>query len=178
MKTIRQNTFETNSSSTHSLTILSLKDLREGNKKTYEPLVVDGVLIPGNLRDTFAFVDHGHSYESSWTLTAKTKDEKAALLFHHLLYYKDDAKYDDKWGEELYDIFVSWVVDEVVRLCGYSDVNMDFAPYFMPWSEDSASYCVELFEDPETCKEKINDYIVNIVCNDDKVIVETETPYH
>ena len=46
MKTVRQNTFETNSSSTHSVTICSK---RTPNNKPSIPLVEDGCVYPDRL---------------------------------------------------------------------------------------------------------------------------------
>ena len=66
MKTIRNNVFETNSSSTHSITIL---------QQTFNLVDENNILHPENL-----------TYDYNEVITANTKNRKAALFCHYFAY--------------------------------------------------------------------------------------------
>ena len=67
MKTIRNKIFETNSSSTHSISIVECEDTKK--------LVIDNVLHVINLEERVQSISN-----ESFILTCKTVDEKAAAL--------------------------------------------------------------------------------------------------
>jgi len=86
MKTIRTNCFETNSSSTHSITI----DTTSRRKTASSPsLSENGVLYPArigdeNVRDVFFTKPTQWSDSREWVFRAWTKDTKTALLVHYI----------------------------------------------------------------------------------------------
>jgi len=160
-RTARQNCFETNSSSVHSLTVKSKIE-----HEKLPNLVQDNVLYPD------VFYAKGRSYKdddcwyiydgTSWT--ANTKDEKAALLFLYLNY--DDIAKDRK----------QYLVNQAKLMLDYKDVILgeDSLCYgvdrgelafplevLSPWNSDTDAL--------EQC-EKMLDEFVAVIKDDSKVI--------
>ena len=110
MKTIRQNTFETNSSSTHSISIT------KKNKSKQLPLVdEDGYLLIKNLKSyTTSFGD----YSDSSILECETKDKKSAIFVNWLIYTKTEVLFDSEEDEngEAYKNKLQILVDEVNKI--------------------------------------------------------------
>lgn len=142
MKTIRHNCFETNSSSTHSITII---DTRLAPAKQTVQLCPLGTLMPKVLNQTTAYTKIGEYYDSSWKLTARTSYEKAALLIHHIWSYVGEGMVYDipdavETGKDtkLKDIVINSLINKVD---GIVDIDFgDFDYTFPHYSEGGASY--------------------------------------
>lgn len=166
MKTIRTNCFETNSSSTHSVTIISKRD---DDKK---PLIKDGVLYPQNLRYCSAYRSDS---QGGYSLHASTVAEKAALLIHHILSYENYS--DDSEGiSEAVDHVINELVHayQVFKAIDMSDVHSAFNGA----ADEDTTYIdnmMSLTEDDR--KAALDDIIRNIVLNDDKIIVDEDNSY-
>ena len=121
MKTIRNSVFETNSSSTHSITIGSKV---EPTNPKIEPLVVDGILYPSRLIQREQSLDLG--YDNLTTTVCSTKDEKAALLVNWLYYTY--YEYEDISYEECLN-----KISLIKEKCGYCDIDLflysDYYPH-------------------------------------------------
>jgi hypothetical protein len=165
MKTIRKNTFETNSSSTHSLTIE-----RKGTKaKTaLQPLVDDGVMYYERL-DT-----HTKHFGESSILCCDTGDMKAAMLIHWMFEFiengEDDGIYDEDSGFDL----EKWKKDVLELICskmGYKSIS-DYDAY------DYSAY-TEYCDGPDidwTEVDSIAKFIDEVVLNEDMEITDSDTP--
>lgn len=91
MQTIRQNVFETNSSSTHSVTI---RNRSAPVSKVARPLIEDGVLYPERLEDYVVGVDFGND---GCVLSCDDVAKKSAILVHWIYtYWENDAINDDQ----------------------------------------------------------------------------------
>ena len=156
MKTIRTQTFETNSSSTHSVTIDKMSAKYE---KPVRPLVTDNIL------DARALDDYTVSFgESSYTV-CDTKDKKAAIVYNWIT------------GGEAYEAepeTISAAVDLLRTMCGYDAIKPD-CTYFYPRGEyDDADYLFRSdFENGNL--ESFKTFIQNVVLNDDMEISDTDT---
>jgi hypothetical protein len=179
MKTIRHNTFETNSSSTHSITIINKNDAVP-DKTRYAQLVIDGVLHPSNLKHTFAYVSLQNSYEEGWILTASSRDEKSALLLHHVKSYLSDG-----WGRSYSCEEASRVLEFIRSFMTtlssqrYADVVLDFSPDFGHYSEEEDSY-VHVIMDNENIDgvfTSLINHINDVVNNDDMIVRASDEPY-
>lgn len=110
---IRKNVFETNSSSTHSITIEKVDQFDNS-------LLYNDVLYPEHLHSTC-----DNSYDSSWTLVARTKLEKLALIAHWVKHL---------WFEDSF--YLNVVFSKFEEIFGIK-VNWDFSPEF--YSSDDYS---------------------------------------
>lgn len=126
MKTVRHNTFETNSSSSHSITIV--RTAEPSYIGLANPALVDGgmVLYPSRLNE---HVKHeGGLYSSTWKLNASVTDTKAALLVHQLTNFFDD-NFHEEWCADI----LPKVYDAIKDECGYTDICTDdfYANYYI-----------------------------------------------
>lgn len=157
MKTIRTNTFETNSSSTHSVTIHRKGDT---GGKIVRPLVVDGILYPDALKD------YSLEVGEATTLVCDTKDKKAAIVCHWIEEEEDFSEVPRKAMLEL-----------IKSLCGYSDIveleDSDYSPY----SEYGDDVHVDFIDDLKSDELKsFEEFIRGIVLNDDMEINDIDSP--
>jgi hypothetical protein len=178
MKTIRHNTFETNSSSTHSITIINKNDVVP-DKTGYAQLVIDGVLHPGNLKNTFAYVSLQNSNEEGWILTASSRDEKAALLLHHVKSYLSD-EWDRSYSSEEVSRVLEFIRSYMTTLSSqrYADVVLDFSPDFGHYSEEDPY--VHTIMDNENIDDVFTlliNHINDVVNNDDMIVRAINEPY-
>lgn len=159
MKTIRKGVFETNSSSTHSISIQTIgspvcKDVR--------PLVIDNILYPEHLADYSVHLDYG---DGGYTLVCNTKDMKAALIAHWVESYYTDHDISEETFYEALDIIASRI--------GYDGVVFLDPPTwysrFYPCDEDEGSYLSDDLHELE--------YLLGVVLDDTKEIVEAEIPH-
>jgi hypothetical protein len=162
MKTIRSNCFETNSSSTHSVTIVSSKN------DAFAELVIDGVLHAGNLGKTSAYRS---SASDGYTLYASSTDQKAALLLHHLKSVKDYA-YDVDVDIEALTLLAQEMLKVKLGYTGFEEFRYSF-PYS---SEDGGTYMDDIInsEDPA---EALDRHIKNVVLNPDTTIIDSDDSY-
>lgn len=156
MKTIRQNTFETNSSSTHSITIINRSDFREE-----EGLYVDGVLYPSKIKIS---KEYGYGGERQ-IYKASTIRQKMALLVQ----WMKDAVYGvycDEWNEGQPDADAVWkqfvefietnyckLDSEINGMDIFSEGEFDFRLSIWNWSKEEL--------DTTKIKKFIDDYVLN-----------------
>jgi len=165
MKTIRTNCFETNSSSTHSFTIVSKSKLKNKQKEIL-PLFDENTntLHIDRLCDQPCFAKIETYSEDTWVLKATTVHEKAALFLHHV-----EGRYDSSLDFEK--------VREIVRsTAGYSAVVGKPDSGLNSYSEDGVDYlyAIEEAEDPYAAVVK---FIRDVIFNDDLVMQESESGY-
>ncbi len=166
MKTIRANCFETNSSSTHSVTIQSKSRIKRDDKQ----LVVDGVLHPENLRSTSAYRNDNRDGHS---LHAETKDQKAALFIHHLKSVEDYSE----WDSVVVSGIFKYVIEQLIAQCGYTGINTKFN-YNFPYSneEEGGTYIDNIFDD-EDPQGQVLAHIHGVILNDDMIIIDMDSAY-
>lgn len=158
MKTIRINTFETNSSSTHSLTITSKSKI----KQTKEPLVVDNVLIPARLVEYRECLD----YTETVYTRLSTKEQKASILFYWWQYREANKEWNGN------HVTLEELVYTVQAECGYSNIE---------WSSNNRQYYFDPYGDDvdrrvDLCLNTLahlEDFIRTVVLDDDKEIIDT-----
>ena len=176
MQTIRTNCFETNSSSTHSITIQSKSNVMKDDMD----VVIAGVLHPQNLRHSSAY--RGVAYGDGHTLQARTRDQKAALLVCHIASI-DPYYFNPKSGAVT---LMKLACDLLVKYCGYVDVitKVDRNP-FNAYSEDT-TYIDEIMGDREgvdvegdiaDITARVEKHILDVVLNNDMIVFDEETPY-
>lgn len=186
MKTIRTNTFETNSSSTHSITISKYQKPREDN-------------IPRNLtRDTgklFSVVEYGDcggGDEEYACDTLRTETEKLSFIINMIASVVEDTHYDmwdyDKRNESGYnekifnqmiktDLFV-WlqeaVLEETGTMIDYVKPNNNRFPFY----ETTYDECVGIEELLQVSdKEKFKNKVKKIIFDKDIFINNEVCPY-
>ena len=186
MKTIRTNTFETNSSSTHSITISKYQKPREDN-------------IPRNLtRDTgklFSVAEYGDcggGDEEYACDTLRTETEKLSFIINMIASVVEDTHYDmwdyDKRNESGYnekifnqmiktDLFV-WlqeaVLEETGTMIDYVKPNNNRFPFY----ETTYDECVGIEELLQVSdKEKFKNKVKEIIFDKDIFINNEVCPY-
>ena len=186
MKTIRENTFETNSSSTHSITISKYQKPREDN-------------IPRNLtRDTgklFSAVEYGDcggSDEEYSCDTLRTETEKLSFIINMIASVVDNThsdmwdynrRNDDSYNREVFekmvktDLFV-WlqeaVLEETGTMIDYVKPNNNRFPFY----ETTYDECVGIEELLQVSdKEKFKNKIKEIIFDKDVFIDNEVCPY-
>lgn len=164
MKTIRTNCFETNSSSTHSITIESKTSVMNE-----DGLVINGELIPDKLCFTSAY--HETKYGDGHTLHAITRDQKAALLICHIIsiYEDDESATKSKMLEA--------AVEQLIASCGYSSVKTVDVKYrpFYGYVENGSSYLSDIASSGNI-EEGIANHVHDVILNDDVIVIDTENP--
>lgn len=165
MKTIRKNTFETNSSSTHSITIGT-----KGEYSKSSPSVENNILYPSRL------ATYKISYGESRFLIANTKDTKAALLADWVLDMFDNESYSEyikTFSDQSEDEIKQYHYDIIAKLCGYDSIDMEGKS----WGNFSSSTEWDTFG-PFYSEEEFLDFIKNIVLDDKKEIIDSVTPQY
>lgn len=173
MKTVRHNTFETNSSSTHSITILNKKDFSQ------KSLLIDNVLHPENLKFTPAYSRNETGYGRSSTLTAETRDQKAALFINHMISFLRESHYDlPDWINGKTEEALKHITESLMLHNGYSSINTDFTPVFDHYY-DGDCYIDDFHDcsDFENFIMKIDEHISGIINNDDTIIKDSFSEY-
>ncbi len=183
MKTIRTNCFETNSSSTHSITLETT-----GNVAGLDaPSLSDGsTLLPTRLGDKDVrdyFNAPQEPNERKWVFRASTRDSKTALLFSYV--------YSILEYEELDQDLLERVIDTIAAYAGYTEIKVpsDFFTYFSisRWSEndygDDINKLLETIGTSIHGNKVLVDHqamgliIQNIVYDDTKVLVDLSHEY-
>lgn len=158
---VRQNCFETNSSSTHSVTIRNRCKAPDDVK----PILEEGVLYPKRLNQ------FSHSIGSDGSsMVCNTRDMKAALLLSWI-----QNLFEEDYDDELEGASREAYIDYTLETLGYSGVNFEDDKYGnFPNSEyeDNLSFSGDWEED----KEQI-DNIIKYVNDDNVEIADEDIPY-
>lgn len=151
MKTIRENIFETNSSSSHSIAIRK-KD------QSINSLNEDNILYPDRLHQSVIRSD----INLNSVLYADTKDKKAALICHYIKEYYE--REDEK---------IEFCFNFLCEKLNYKKIN-NFVSDFYPYSE----YGEDLFNDDNNIEfdniELMLNKFVELI-NDDNIVIEDKT---
>jgi hypothetical protein len=179
MKTIRHNTYETNSSSTHSITIV----------RGAEPVSAIGglVLYPAKIREHVqSHTDRG-AYGSSSThkLIATTLELKASLLVHQLTSFLDDG-FNEEWCKTL----LLKVYDVIKEECGYEEIcthkfhaSYDLGGRYGTDTEYPSDFPPldflgrSLSDKPTVDLDGLRHYIREYICNPTITIIDTSESY-
>lgn len=171
MKIKRISCFESNSSSTHSVTI-ETKGSGSGRGDKVKPLVDEqGRLVPQNLSSHTKYVG-----EASFTLCG-TKDEKAAITVDWLSCRLDEG--------EVTEETVDKAVGILAKKCGYTGVDKNQKKYsysFYPSTEYCGAGDDDYLEDLKGEDEETVDFtsfekfIDDVILDDTKEIVDMDTP--
>jgi hypothetical protein len=179
MKTIRHNTYETNSSSSHSITIV----------RGAEPVnAINGlILYPAKIREYVqSQTDRGtYGSSSTWVLTASTLELKASLLVHQLTSFLDD-NYNEEWCKTL----LLKVYDVIKEECGYEEICTDgfYASYDLggrygtdteyPSDFPPLDFLGRSLSDKPTVDlDGLRHYIREYICNPTITIIDTSKEY-
>jgi hypothetical protein len=188
MRTIRTNCFETNSSSTHSITI----DTNANREIVDAPsLSENGVLYPARIHDanvkaSFHVSGSGsHWANRKWTFTAWTKDTKTALLVHYI--------YSILEYEELDEELLAEVLNTIAVFAGYASIDLG-EKFWSAYSVEryhggDETYGEEFEKLLETIGYSISGnkvlvnlqalglFVQNIVCDDTKALIDFSEEY-
>lgn len=154
MKTIRKKVFETNSSSSHSITINSIE---APSTKECQPLVEMNILYPERLSDYLQKYTFDESY-----LVCRTTDQKAAIVCNWI-YVSANTSYVDR----LFEI--------IKREIGYSDIIMDDYE-FTPYTENDFEFDFSDYDSYESCASKLYK-LISIIKNPHIEITDKVVPY-
>lgn len=164
MKTVRQNVFETNSSSSHSITIYNKNDPKRKAGKLPRPLEVDGVLYPDRLTDYRTSISDiegaEYTYGTCDTTTCDTKDKKASLFVQGLYSESEDGYLDETLYNELLEI--------LRKELGYSAIVFD--PSRSEYQPSYGETSVAIDEDEGTYNEETFKEVIEQIKDDDIVM--------
>ena len=121
VKTVRQSIFETNSSSTHSISIINKN---ENFEKLYVPPLVNdnNVLFPMRL-NLYDSIVEGSDIEH---LNCSTKDKKFSLLIHWLLSYICDNDDYQPIDDDYFVSDIKRIIFEIIPKKGeYSSIDLE-----------------------------------------------------
>lgn len=186
MRTIRTNCFETNSSSTHSITIETSTSLVL-DINSNDPLVENDILYPERLNHEDVMkemkVVNKNPRDRVWITKAMSRNTKAAMLVHYLHSFFDDD-YDGDGGKRNKKMFAH-ALDLIALFCGYQSVEVPKENF---WSMYSLSeFSEEEYGDEFTLpdflgrsisqkkmidNEGLADFIQTVVMNPTKTIVD------
>jgi len=177
MKTIRHNTYETNSSSTHSITVINKKEERPSNL-VYAPILENNVLYPKNLNKSEAYTEISTG-EGGYIIKCRTSYQKAALTIHYINGMYEYIKYDGLGDikDEAYAEFKKTAFDILQTRLGLNSIEeADAAWHYSVYSENGKCPLVPIIEseDPISAFEK---YVTDIILNDDIIIIDEDIPY-
>lgn len=161
MKTIRRSVFETNSSSTHSITIEAT-----GENINYEPLVEDDTLYPDRIDQYNIDLETG---DGGYILSCDTKDKKAALICHWTTVVVNDMYSRDE--QEKIDAELELWYTYLSEKLGYRNILIADGNYY-PYAE----YSEDINFPHEYNEEELNK-LVDIILDDSKRIVDKEIPW-
>lgn len=173
---VRQEVFESNSSSSHSVTI-SKKGFNHPNK-AQRPLVVDNILYPDRLND------YSVEFGDAWGISCFTKETKAAIVCNWVGYvlnndYGDYLRPDGKRDENKVENLIAEIFQKIGKECGYAGVDLEYDDTFYPHSEyggDVNFPCdLDSEDDVDSLKKTVDDLIL-IILDDTMEITEGDTP--
>jgi hypothetical protein len=175
MKTIRHNTYETNSSSTHSITVIN-KGQYSGHRPRTAPIIIDNVLLPYNLNesDAYSTIESG---EGGYILKCCDSYQKAALTVHYL---NSLDEYVDDYGDITAEELKAFKAEALSYLqCALSLNGIEAAAECVSYyycSENGNCPLVDVItaDNPIAAFKK---YVTEIVLNDDMIMIDEEIPY-
>jgi hypothetical protein len=193
MRTIRTNCFETNSSSTHSITIETSKSMVLDTNSN-DPLVENDILYPARLNDEagrkLIKVENENPRDRVWISKATNRNTKAAMLVHYL-----HSFFDDNWdtaGEARNKKMFNHALDIIAVYCGYQSVEVpnDFFSMFSVGSRygsdegesDKEFFLTDILGESLSNKKMIDNeglanFIQAIIMNPTKSIVDRSEEY-
>jgi len=177
MKTIRHNTYETNSSSTHSITIIDKAHDRNSKTRRAE-IFADGILYPANLSRSEAYT-HIPTGEEGYVLKCYTPHQKAALTVHYLNACDEWVKWDsdDTIDAEDYARFKSEAIEILKEQLQLTDiVDWKECNGFYYNSENGSCPIIKILEDEDRIG-AFNKYITDVVLNDNMLMIDEDIPY-
>lgn len=139
--------------------------------KDDKDLVVNGELIPDNLRYTSAYRET--NYGDGHTLHAVTRDQKAALLICHILSTSDYGSATKANKAKMLEAAVA----QLIIGCGYESVktaNVSYSPFYCS-EEEGSTYLDDILESGNI-EEGIANHVRDVVLNEDKIIIDAENP--
>jgi hypothetical protein len=176
MKTLRHNTYETNSSSTHSITIVNRKNYNESVVGT-APIITDNVLLPKNLRKSEAYTEI-ETGDGGYVLKCASTYQKAALTVHYLNSLYEYVKYDsDVMTDEDYDAFRNYALKHLCERLGLDRIEspQNCNDYYH-LSEYGSCPLIEVV-DSKYPTEEFNKYVSDIILNEEIIIIDQDIPY-
>lgn len=177
MKTIRYNTYETNSSSTHSITIINKSRLSDPKIRKQE-ILNNNVLYPLNLSESIAYTDIPTG-EGGYILKCITPYQKAALTVHYLNACDEWVEYesDDTIDAEDYARFKVDAIKILTEKLLLDDiVDWKECNGFYYDSENESCPIIKILEDEDRIG-AFNKYTTDVILNDDIAIVDEDIPY-
>jgi hypothetical protein len=164
MQTIRQNVFETNSSSTHSVTV---RTIGQKPNKDVRPLVQDGVLYASHLKDYQNYLGYG---DGGHTLNCVGIDMKTALVAHWIWSAEDDEDITKEQSQSYQKILLDKLPYEEINFDGLKN---SWDAYTPTGEYDGADF--DLTGDTDDDFESLNRAIGWIL--DDKIeIIDADIP--
>jgi hypothetical protein len=176
MKTIRHNTYETNSSSTHSITVINKKDERLTKART-APILTDNVLLPANLVQSEAYttIETG---QGGYILKCRDSYQKAALTVHYLNDLEEHVKYDsESMTSEQYESFKTASLNYLKESLGLDGIQSpESCKDYYNYSDDGTCPIIDI-ADSDDPFEAFKKYVTDIILNDDMIIIDEDIPY-
>jgi hypothetical protein len=177
MKTIRHNTYETNSSSTHSITVINKKHDRSSNA-VYASILENNVLYPKNLNKSEAYTELAIG-GGGYIIKCRTAYQKAALTIHYLNGMSEYVKYECSGiiTEDVYTEFKNKAINILQTRLGLNSIeDANTACHYSVYFEDGDCPLMNIIEkeDPITA---FNEYVTDIILNDEMIIIDEDIPY-
>jgi|688.fasta_scaffold14164_18 hypothetical protein len=177
MKTIRHNTYETNSSSTHSITIISKSKDRKSKFRRAE-IFEDGILYPGNLNDSEAYT-HIPTGEEGYVVKCYTPHQKAALTVHYLNACDEYVNYDSSGDitTEQYNAFKLEAIRILSERLGLKEIrDWEDCNGFYYSGENDECPIVDVLEDGDRIT-AFNKFVTDVILNEDMLMIDEDIPY-
>ena len=163
MRTIRKNVFETNSSSTHSISIIDSSTLNQSR-----PITDNNYIYPNRLADYSFYIESG---EGGHSLRCNTKELKSALVLHWIL----SLSYENIINPGLFYQLNKLIADNLGLEIDWE--NNEYADYY-PYSEynNDNVYNFDSCKSDDEFIEKING-LITIINDHNTMIVDEDIPW-
>lgn len=160
-KQIRQNCWETNSSSTHSVTIQT----KGSGKRDTKPLVENNVLYP------FRLSGYSSSFGEASYLSCQDKESKAAIVAQWIMSEEDNTGY----GKDKRDEYLDFLRVQL----GYDKIDLEgrkCGDYYGRGEYDEP--CLKIGSEPndDEIHGKLLE-LVKVILDNTKEIIDSDTPY-
>lgn len=175
MKTIRYNTYETNSSSTHSITVIN-KDLCDDARPL--EIFADDVLYPSNIKGSNAYIQISSYGEDGYNLRCYTVHQKAALTVHYLNACDEYLMYNQSGiTEEQYNAFKIEAISILCDLLGLKEIKDWQSCYDFYYSGENQECPIVPIINSVNPTEAFATFVNDVILNDDIVIIDENIPY-